>query len=381
MRNVFLLAGNTLKVSFRKKGSIILYIILPILGVLMSMSIYGGTSSGPVTLGVVNRDNGILSGDMIAFMRQSGNFKIKEIEESKVKETLLSGEAAGILVVPEGFSDGIYRNKLQKAEIVSLKGHESTVWVESFIDLYIRNVFDMAKASSGKSDVFDRIYGNYKKQSLKVTEEKLTDTVQSRFISFQSLGFLILFVMLGTGFTADIILKEKRERTYLRICSAPVNSRVYLLGNIVASIIVVFVQVMLVTIVMTKVLRVNAFIPDSVLVLVLMCFGLVSIGLSMVIVAFSGSSYQASTLSTIVVTPTCMLGGCYWPVDMMPEIMKKISYFMPQRWALDAVQKMQRGGSVEDIIMNFAVLLAFAGVFFSVAVYKFRITDDTTKFV
>lgn len=217
-----------------------------------------------------------------------------------------------------------------------------------FILFMPANIRDIAAASSGKRDVFDRIYENYKKQSLEVIETKLPDTMQSRAVTFQSLGFLIMFVMLGTGFTADVILKEKRERTYQRICSSPINSRVYILGNIFANIVVVFLQVLLLTIVMTRLLRVNTFVPDVVLIGILMCFGLVAIGLSMVIVAFSGSSYQAGTLSSIVITPTCMLGGCYWSVDMMPEIMKNISYFMPQRWALDAVRKIQRGGTADD---------------------------------
>ena len=31
-----------------------------------------------------------------------------------------------------------------------------------------------------------------------------------------------------------------------------------------------------------------------------------------------------------------MLGGCLWDIDFMPEIMQKIAYFVPQRWAMDA---------------------------------------------
>ena len=72
----------------------------------------------------------------------------------------------------------------------------------------------------------------------------------------------------------------------------------------------------------------------------------------MVIVAFARSSYEAGAASTLVITPTCMLGGCFWSAEFMPDIMQKISYIIPQRWALDAVKTLQKGAAFNDIALN-----------------------------
>jgi ABC-2 type transport system permease protein len=381
MRNVFLLAINTLKITFRKKGNAIIYLMMPIVGVIISLMIYQNTSSGPLSISVINNDKGILSQDMVNAMKKSGNFRFINIEENEINDALLNGRMAAAVIIPEGFSDASFGKKFPAIDIISVKGHETTVWVESFINLYCKNLFDMAEASGESEEAFNKMYESFTKKGLSVTVEKLPDQAKNMLITMQSLGFLIMFMMLATNLTTEMILREKRERTYFRIRSAPVSSKAYVLGNVIANIAVVFVQVLLVIIIMTKVFKVSTFVPDMVMISVLICFGMVAIGIGMIIVAFSGSSYQSGTLSILIMVPTCMLGGCFWSVDMMPEIMRKISYFMPQRWALDAINNAQKGGSLAGISMHLAVLLAFACVFFAIAAYKLGRDSSIRKFV
>jgi ABC-2 type transport system permease protein len=76
-----------------------------------------------------------------------------------------------------------------------------------------------------------------------------------------------------------------------------------------------------------------------------------------------------------------MLAGCYWSVELMPEIMQKISLFMPQRWAMMAIDTFQKGGSPADIILNIVIMIAFAAAFFAIAAYRMTVSDDIKKFV
>lgn len=65
----------------------------------------------------------------------------------------------------------------------------------------------------------------------------------------------------------------------------------------------------------------------------------------------------------------------------MPVSMQKIAFFVPQRWALDAVQKLQSGLGFEGIMMNLAILLAFSAALLLVAIYRFARTGNIQKFV
>jgi ABC-2 type transport system permease protein len=113
----------------------------------------------------------------------------------------------------------------------------------------------------------------------------------------------------------------------------------------------------------------------------LLMFTLVAVGLGLLITAFSSSSYMAGTLSTLVLTPTCMLGGCYWDYELMPDFMQKIGYFTPQRWVMEAIRKMQDGGTLESITLNLLVLAAFALAFLLIAAFRQSRTENMQKFV
>lgn len=381
MRKILLLTVNTLKVTFRKKGNFVIYLILPIIGIFASIGLYANTGTSTVHIGIANKDRGVLSADMIESFRRIENFKLKDVDVEEADKLLLDGSISCLVVFPEGFSDSFAAGLPKKVEIVSLKGKDTTAWIETSVKLYAENLYNLARAAGGKKDVFDKLYEGFSNKGLKLRVDKVDDQANNRLMTIQTLGFLIMFVMLGTGMTSELILREKRNRTYFRICSSPVSSKTYIFANVIASILIVMVQIFITLMVMRWGLRVNTYVPDWQMFIILGCFGLVAIGIGTMIVAFSTSSYQVSTLSTLVITPMCMLSGCYWPVEYMPDIMQKISWFMPPRWALDMVDKLQKGTAFEEVMMNLVVMLAFAAAFFAISAYKFGTSDDIRKFV
>jgi len=381
MRNILLMTVNTLKITFRKKGNFILYLILPVLGIIASLGLYGSTGTGSVNIGITNKDDGILSTDMIEYFKRIEKFQLKEVDTEDGDKLLLDGSISCLVVFPDGFTESFLTGAPKKVEILSIKGKETTIWIENSINMHAGNVYSLAKASGYKKDVFDRLYKNYKNQNLKLKIDKVDDQAKNKMMTNQTLGFLILFVMLGTGMTSELILREKRSRTYFRICSSPVSSKEYISSNVAASILIVLIQISLTLMLMRRVFHINTYVPGWQMLMILGCFGLSAIGVGIMIVAFSKSSYQANTLSTLVINPMCMLSGCYWSVEYMPDIMQKISWFMPPRWALDAVERLQRGTDFGDVMINLVVMLAFAAAFFAISAYKFSISDDIRKFV
>lgn len=381
MSNAFLIAKNILKIAFRKKGNIIVFLVLPIVSILISLAAYSNLGAQTINIGVINSDNSLLASDMIKSMVKEDNFKITSAVENEISDKVSTGKLDCVLIIPEGFEEGVYSKKPKEIRIVSIKGEDTTTWIKSYANFYVKNLVDIAEASNGDKNIFNKIYENYKKGSLVLKVSKLEDKTQSKGITTQSLGFLLMFMMLGAGITSGFMLKEKRNRTYYRICAAPVKAGSYILGNVLANLIIIFIQVLLVLIIATQVLKINTYVPASLLLLILICFGVVAIGIGMVIAAFSKDTIQAGTLTTLIITPTCMLGGSFWPVRIMPATMQKISNFMPQKWAIEAVEKLQAGGSLSDISLNIAVILAFAAAFFLIAVYKFNSSEGVKNFV
>lgn len=57
-----------------------------------------------------------------------------------------------------------------------------------------------------------------------------------------------------------------------------------------------------------------------------------------------------------------MLGGCFWPIGFMPEFMKKLSNFTPQRWAIKAIEDVSAGAQLGGISLYLAILLMTAAL-------------------
>lgn len=376
MSNAFLLALNILKIAFRKKGNIIVFFVVPIMGLLFSMAAYATTGAAPLKIGVCDQDKSSMAGDLVKALSKEEKYIVTIVGAKEIENKLTAGKVDCVIVIPQGFADGIYNNRPKQLEVVSIKGEAATSWVKNYLNIYSRNLLDIAVASGWKQEIFKQIYDNFQQEKLSLKVNKVQDRTKSMGMTSQSIGFLIMFMMIGAINTAEMILKEKSNRTYYRICAATVNGRTYVLGNVLANLTLVVIQVFLVLFLMTKVFGIETYIPFQQLFLILVFFGLVAIGLGLMIVAFSTDSKQANTLQLIIVTPTCLLAGCFWPIEIMPKTAQRIADFLPQRWVLDTVQKLQAGDSFSQVLPSISIILAFALLFFLIAAYRFGRNDS-----
>lgn len=381
MRNIMLVVSNSLKATFRKKENIIIYVFLPLLGVILSLLLYGTSGASTLRVGLVNHDNGTISEDLKGVLSSKEGIQVSDVEDEAINSLLLDMNIDLAVVIPEGFSKSVYSGDIKDIEIVSLKGQETTAWIMQLLNNYTDTLAKLSAASAGDSVLFDKMLDQYKDSPDKLNVVVLKDKRVGKLMTSTSIGFLIMFMMYGVNFTSSIILKEKRTRTYYRICTAPVNSRQYIAANAITSLMITLIQIILIMLIMRFVFRIDTGLSGASMFIILFMFGVVAVGIGLALTAFSGSSYMASTLSTLVTTPTCMLGGCFWEVELMPKFMQRISLFTPQRWALDAVEIMQNGGTWSDISLNLLVLAAFALALILVASYKFSRTENLQKFI
>lgn len=381
MRNIALIISNILKTTFRKKANLIIYVFLPLVGVLLSLLIYGGTGSSQIRVGFASRDDGMLSSEVRNVLDSKEGFAVSDVMEEEINDKLTDQNLDVVVTLPEGFTESVYSGYLKDIEIITIKGLETTAWIEQLLNSYTDVLAKLSAASEGDRALFDKMYEQYEETSIHLNVAALEDKQVGKSMTVTTIGFLIMFMMLGASFTSIIILKEKRSRTFYRICTAPVNSRQYILANAMTSVLIIIVQIIVIQLAMKSIFRINTGLSDPALFIILLMFGLVAIGIGLTITAFSSSSYMAGSLTSLIMTPTCMLGGCFWDVDFMPEFMQKISYFMPQRWAIEAVEKLQSSADFTDIYLNLLVLAAFALALILVASYKFSKTDNLRKFV
>ncbi|MDM5193071.1 ABC transporter permease [Bacillus hominis] len=381
MKDILWLIQKTLSVLLKNKKSLLIIISLPIIGTLLSFSIYGNVGQGTLNIGVINKENQSIANDTVKFLEGLNHVNVSMVKESEVEDKLTSKKLDGVITLESGFSESVREGKPSHIGISSIKGEQVTAFIKSYLYNYIDNIASISKVAGTDQSAFDTMYAGYQKGSFKVKTATLEDTSKNKDMTNQTMGYLIMFMLFSAANLSGYILKEKENRTYFRLLSTPIDGKKFILSNVGVNMMILTVQIMITILFLTNVFHTNINMPFIVMIGVLMIFALVAVGMSLVIVAFSKNSASANTMQNMVIVPTCLLAGCYFPYDIMPKSVQKVADFLPQRWLLDTVSKLQQGIPFSELYLNILILFAFAIAFFLIAIYKFGRNNDARNFV
>ncbi|TQK61987.1 ABC-2 type transport system permease protein [Brevibacillus sp. AG162] len=382
MSEMVWLIRKTLMETFRSKKSWFTYLGLPIAGVLLSLTIYSNAGSGTIHVGIINQDGDqVITQDSIRFIERLNHVEVTVIDEQTMREQIVSGELDSGIVFEPGFAASVREGAPAHLNIVSVKGEQVTAYVKAMLHSYIGNLAAIGKAAQADEAKFTKLYEAYHEQSYKLSTVTLQNNSNVTRMTNQSIGFLIMFMMFSAVDMSEIILKEKGNRTFLRLLSSPMSARSYVFSNIIVSMLILLLQIFVTLLVMKTVFGIDAGVSYSQMILPLFVFALGAIALSLMIVAFAKSRAGAGAISNLIIVPTCLLAGCFFPMEIMPDTVRKISTFLPQHWLLDTVNKLQQGHSLGSLYLNMAILLAFATVIALIAIYRFGRNNDSRQFV
>lgn len=381
-RDIWFLATRTLLMTFRKRSTLILYFGLPIAGIVATFLLYGSVGTTELRVGVVNEDSGQrIAEDTVGFVKNLDHVSIVHVSRNELKEQLAANKLDSGLIIDSGFSESVLSGSPDHIAIESVKGAQVTGYMKSMLRGYIDNVAAMGKIAGGDGTKFQQIYDQYRSSAFKLTSESVNDTSLAKQMSYQSIGFLLLFMLNSAASLAELMLKHRENRTYYRILSSPINAKTYVLANIAVNAVVMLAQIVIALFFMKVVFHMDPGISVFEMFALLAIFAVVSISLSLVIIAFSKSSGMAGALQNLIIVPTCLLSGCFFPLSIMPETLRRVSDFLPQSWVLQSIEKLQEGATFGSIGFHLSILLAFAVVFFLIATYKFGRNNDTRNFV
>ncbi|MBG9943786.1 ABC transporter permease [Brevibacillus formosus] len=382
MSEMLWLIRKTLMETFRSKKSWFTYLGLPIAGVLLSLTMYSNAGSGTIHVGIINQDGDqVITQDSIRFIERLNHVEVKVIDEQTMREQIVSGELDSGIVFEPGYAASVREGAPAHLNIVSVKGEQVTAYVKAMLHSYIGNLAAIGKAAQADEAKFTKLYAAYHEQSYKLSTVTLQNNSNVTRMTNQSIGFLIMFMMFSAVDMSEIILKEKGNRTFLRLLSSPMSARSYVFSNIIVSMFILLLQIIVTLLVMKNVFGIDTGVPYSQMILPLFVFALGAIALSLMTVAFAKSRAGVGAISNLIIVPTCLLAGCFFPMEIMPVTVRNISAFLPQHWLLDTVNKLQQGYSLGSLYLNLAILLAFATVFALIAIYRFGRNNDSRQFV
>jgi len=402
IKKALVIAFNSLKITFRDKGNLIWLIIMPIVWttLLGTMSTPGGGDE-KIPVGFLNSDRGIYGEVFEEILRKEESIKIvamAEEDEDKMRNLVKDTKLSVGIIIPDNFSEKLKVREQVVIEILKSERNSSYFLEELIVKVAQRISIDALAANftiekiskSGlvleskmekermweeafvKADAFfepaPSIGIEYVVLSVEKREENIPIGVEA-----SSPGFAVMFVMMGVCFAGVAMVQERHNKTLARLLTTPTEKFFIISGKMLGFFLVGFIQFMILILFGQLVLKVNwGNLPLGVLLLVI-SYVLSVTGLGTLLSVVVRTSAQAGAFAVLISMVTSMLGGAWWPIEIVPKFMQNIARFTPQYWAINGFNKIiTRGFGITEILPNFYVLLAISAISLLLAIRFFR---------
>ena len=183
----------------------------------------------------------------------------------------------------------------------------------------------------------------------------------------------LMYVLLNGLMASVFLVTERRERTLMRLFTAPVRRSAIIVANLGWRFIVGMMQIWFLIGFGALVFRVDWGDSPAGLLAVTVTYVAAVAGLSVLIGSVSRTSRQAESLSLVLALTMCALGGLWWPLEITPRAYQRVGHMIPTGWAMDAMHNLiSRGYTLVGVAPQALVLAGFAAAFTVAAVLTFR---------
>lgn len=382
---------------FQSRSELLFFLVLPIIfTVIVSKSIPNSAADSRVVLPVVDGDGGAQAAALLAELAKSGTVRPEVMSAGEAEAQLADNEVGAALIIPAGFSAataaGDEAQVTLRAAPGSNLGPAVELEVRAAADAVTRPALIARSAAAALDSVAgaEPLTGEARAAFLERAEAAAAAEVPPSRVEFStvgeendfdiathtSVGQLLTWVFIPLLGVSSIFAFERALGTLRRLMITPTRKSTFLLGTIGGQLIAALFQMAVLILFGVYVLRVPWGDSPGALALVLVTFALAGLALGTMLGTFVKTEGQAINLSILFGMVMSMLGGAWFPMEIFPTGMQQAVKVLPTTWAMQGLTDLaMRGGGLNDILPEAAVLLGFAVVFFAVGVWRFRFED------
>ena len=184
-------------------------------------------------------------------------------------------------------------------------------------------------------------------------------------------GMMVFFMFFGASNVARTILTEDQDGTLPRMLTTPTPAGTILGGKFASVFLTVTVQTVVLLVAGRLLFAIDWGSPDVVAVITLVAAAVAS-GLGLLVISVVRTPGQAGAIGAGVYLVLALLGGNFTGTATSTGTYATVQGFTPNGPLLRAFDEAMRGGGIADVAADLVVPVAFALVFFAVAVWRFR---------
>jgi ABC-2 type transport system permease protein len=381
-----LMAGSALRRLARDRLAIFFIVLLPVVIIAVIGITFGDAASQRLPVGIADEGAGPLGEELRAGLAASPALDPRPYDDSEaLRKAVRRGVVSAGVVLPAGYDQALRAGRAAEVTFVVDQTRPAPAPVRSAVAAVVaRQTAEVGAARLAAEHAgvsFDTALARARtiaddQEQIRVEATTIggrEDALPTGF-NYTAPANLVLFVFITSLAGAAGLIEARRLGVIRRMLATPTTVSTILCGEALGRFALALLQGMIIFVVGWLVFGVDWGDPVAALVLVVV-FALVGTGVGMLLGSVLRNAEQATSIGPPVGIALGMLGGCMWPLAIVPEPMRVVGHLFPQAWAMDGfIDLIAKGEDVAGIAVELAVLGAFAAVLLALATWRLRKT-------
>lgn len=368
----FFVKKEFLQLSRDKLALLMLFVMPTIFILIMSLALqegFAGRSRVELDYALIDRSDSVVSREFVKNFESAGLFRRHEstATEDLLRDHARADEIKFLLIIDDNFA----ANLLAKKEAVSLElapgtnaplallaeSHLRQVLAGEYLKLALGPMSPGVGIESGATSLVVRsLFGSDARES------RLPSSVQQNVPAWLLFAMFFVAVPLST-----VLVAERRNGTLARLQTMQFPRYQIFVGKLIPFFLINIVQVVLMLLVGVYLVplfggeRLTLGSSPGGLALISASASLAAVCYALLVAQIVRTNEQATIFCGVCNIIMAAIGGIMVPRFLMPKLMQDLSLVSPMSWGLEGfLDVLLRGGSVVNVIMESAVLVAFA---------------------
>ena len=371
------------------------FFILPVVFILLLSGGTGPSADQRIHLEVVDQAQSELSEMLLAELEQSTSVKPVLTTFENAVSDFDSRQASAILIIPKDFSLAMAQKGVIEVELRQQKNNldalidqqavqAAVARVSSLVDIAHASVENAISFGSSESELDTQEYFNDEFLSasrtlseapelVNVVEGSTADRIDYDPRANNTAGQMITWVFIPLIGLSAIFASERQGGTLRRILVTPTSKALYIGGTVLGQVLTAVIQMIILIIFGTLVLKMNWAHSPFALLLIIITTAISAAALGTMLGTFVKTEGQANGLSIMIGMVMAMMGGCWYPIELFPEVIRTAAKVLPTTWAMQGFLDIAvRGVGLSGVLLESSILFGFAFLFFAIGVWRFR---------
>lgn len=374
----WVIAKNDLRLNYRDKMFFFWLLVFPLLfAFIFGMAFPGSSGEDPkVSLVIVNRDGGILSQGLIDELKHE-KYDIKILEET-------GADDIRILIIPENFTADIIEGKQVELVLRQREGHSLEAGQTAYSHILkgiIKILSRTVKTAPADAEDLEARFSETRLErliALRTESGGLRKTAPSGF-THSLPGSIVMFLLFTVLMYGGInLLQERRSGILERLSTNPVSFSDIIAGKWISRTILGLIQIAVLLAAGRLLFKINLGTSLPGLFVISLVFSASIAGLSLFLGSILHKEEILIITNILLANLMAALGGCWWPLEIVPKSLRTLGFLLPTGWTMDAFHRLIFfGAGFSSILTHIAALSGFTLFFLILAVKFFKIRQHT----